>query len=42
MKDMKKGVYEQVHDNTEKAQKQQKEYYDQKHAKSAVSFILFN
>ena len=40
MKDMKKGVYGQVHDNIEKAQKQQKEYYDQRHTKSVVSFIL--
>ena len=31
MKDMKKGVYGQVHDNIEKAQKQQKEYYDRRH-----------
>ena len=37
MKDMKKGVYGQVHHNIEKAQKQQ-EYYDRKHAKAVVSF----
>ena len=43
MKDMKKGAYEQVHDNIEKAQKQQKKYYDRKkHAKSVVSSRIFN
>ena len=40
MKDMKKGVNGQVHDNIQKAQKQQKEYYDRKHTKSVVSFVL--
>ena len=32
-------MHGQVHDNIEKAQKQQKEYYDRRHTKSVVSFI---
>ena len=37
MKGMKEGIYEQVHGNIKRAQKQQKEDYDRRHAKSAVS-----
>ena len=40
MKDMKKGIYQQVHGNIQKAQKQQKEDYDRKHAHSTVSVSL--
>ncbi len=42
MKDMKKDIYGQVHGNIQKAQKQQKEDYDRKHARSAVSVVLLN
>ena len=37
MKDIKKDTYRQVHGNIQKAQKQQKENYDRKHAPSVVS-----
>ena len=42
MTDMKKNIYGQVHGNIQKAQKQQKVDYDQKHATSAVGVTLFN
>ena len=37
MKDIKKDIYRQVHRNIQKAQKQQKENYDRKHAPLVVS-----
>ena len=40
MNDMKKGIHGQVYRNSQKAQRQQKENYDRKHACSMVSIVL--
>ncbi len=42
MKDLKKDIYGEGHENIQKAQRQQKKDYDRKYAQSTVSIPLFN